>query len=223
MKNLILPLLFICMVVIISCKPATQEEVEEPIPASDMYVTFIQHPVDTFDTWKPFFDDHDSFRVSYGLTNPTVGRDMQDPDMVYIFLRADDVQRAKEFTQLPDLKAVMDSAGVVAAPEISHIHVIRFDSTVNMKDRMLVVHRVKDFDAWLKVYDEETRATRKEHGLVDRGLGRGVDDPNLVYINFGVADMEKAKARATSEDLKNIMMGAGVEGEPKAYWYTVVE
>lgn len=218
-----LPLLFICMVLVISCKPATQEQTEEPLPTSDFHVTFIKHQVDSFDAWKPYFDDHDSVRMAYGLTHPTVGRDVQDPDMVYIFLRSGDVQRAKEFTQLPDLKSVMDSAGVVSAPEISHIHVIRFDSTITDKDRLLVVHRVKDYDAWLKVYDEETRATRAEHGLVDRGLGRGVDDPNMVYINFAVKDKDKAMARANSDELKNLMMGAGVEGQPMAYWYTVTE
>jgi hypothetical protein len=33
----------------------------------------------------------------------------------------------------------------------------------------MVTHR-KDFDAWLKVYDEEGTIKRMEEGLIDRGL-----------------------------------------------------
>ncbi|MBK8585427.1 MAG: cyclase [Bacteroidetes bacterium] len=88
---------------------------------------------------------------------------------------------------------------------------------------MIINHKVKDFDAWLKVYDGEGVATRAEEGMVDVLLARGIDDPNIVYIVFDITDMEKAKAALSSESKKNLMMSAGVEGAPKMDFYTTAE
>ena len=85
---------------------------------------------------------------------------------------------------------------------------------IDTKDRVMVTHRVKDFDAWVKVYDGEGKPTRASEGMVDRVLARGIDDPNIVHIVFAVTDMAKAKAAITSEAKKNLMMSAGVEGAP---------
>jgi len=208
----------------LACKQAPKEEVMEPIPTSDFNVVLIQHPVSDFDAWKPHYMAHDSVRQAYGLHHMTLGRGVEDPNMVLIALRADDVQKAKEFAIMPELKTVMDSAGVTGPPTIQYMHSVRFDSaTVNMKDRVVVTHRAKDYDAFLKVFDGEGRKTRMEHGLVDRGLARGVDDPNTVHIVFAVTDMEKAKARFNSEELKALMAEAGMEGAPTVFWYTVVD
>jgi len=221
MKKFILPLAVLAFLFTISCKPAPKEEAMEPIPAADFNVVLIQHPVKDFDMWRPLYLGHDSVRMAYGLHQSTLGRGVEDPNTVFIALRSDDVARAKEFAAMPDLKTVMDSAGVTGPPMIHYVHVIRFDSTtIGMKDRVNVMAKVKDFDTFLKVFDGEGRKTRMEHGLVDRALGRGVDDPNTVYIGFAVTDAEKAKARFTSEELKKLMSESGVEGSPTFLWYT---
>lgn len=225
MKNLFLPLVLCTVLFFISCKPAGNGEMaEEPIPASDFNAVIVRHTVDSFESWRMHYDNHDSVRQAYGLEHMTLGRSWDDPNNVLVAMRASDVQRAKDFTMMPELKAVMDSAGVVGPPNITFIKSIRFDSTTNAtKDRVIIAHRVKDFDTWLKAYDSETRKTRMEHGFTDRGLARGIDDPNMVYVIFAVTDREKAKARASSEELKKLMMDAGVEGAPEVFWYTVVD
>jgi len=223
MKNLFPIVALIAIVTFFSCKPAAKEEAEEPIPSSDFKIVLIKHAVDSFERWLPHYEAHDSMRMAYGLEHGLLGRGMEDPDMVLIVLNASDMDRAKEFIAMPELKTVMDTAGVVSAPQIDYIHVIRFDSTADLTDRVLISHKVKDFDAWLKVYDAEGRKVRASHGLVDRALGRGIDDPNMVYIALGVTDMEKAKARSSSEELKGIMTEAGVVGPPEAFWYKVVD
>lgn len=196
----------------------------EPISNADFNVVLILHPVKDFDMWKPHYMAHDSVRQAYGMRHMTLGRGVDDPNMVLIALRADNVEKAKEFIMMPELKTVMDSAGVTGPPTFHYMHTVRFDTpTDTLKDRVIIWHRVKDFDTWLKVFDNEGRKTRMEHGLVDRGLARGIDDPNMVYIVFGVTDMEKAKTRSSSEELKGIMAEAGVEGPPEAFWYKVVD
>ena len=79
---------------------------------------------------------------------------------------------------------------------------------------MIVTHKVKDFDAWLKVYNGEGTAARESQGMVDVALGRGIDDPSVVHIVFDITDMAKAKAAIVSPEKKKLMMSAGVIGEP---------
>ena len=110
------------------------------------------------------------------------------------------------------------------APTFSYIDVVRNDDTkIDQKERLMVVHKVKNYNAWLKVYDGEGKETRAANGLIDRGLGRGVNDSNMVYIVFAITDMAKAKARLSSPELKKIMTDAGVEGAPKSFFYRIVE
>jgi hypothetical protein len=85
----------------------------------------------------------------------------------------------------------------------------------------MIKHKVKDFDAWLKVFDNEGMDARKSFGIIDRGLARGVDDPNMVYIVFAVENWEKANARFNSEELKKLMTEAGVEGSPTIIRYNI--
>lgn len=84
-----------------------------------------------------------------------------------------------------------------------YVDVVRFEeSPAENKDRLRVGHKVKDFDAWLKVYDAEGKETRAENGLVDRAISRNIDDPNIIYVTFAISDLAKAKARLADPALK---------------------
>ncbi len=200
----------------------TTAAIQTPVKptVNPMYVVVVQHSVKSFEKWKPLFDADDSVRKSIGLKVLGVGRGLDNPNMLYVMMRADDVQKAKDFTQSPKLKETMQKAGVTGAPVISFLTVVRDDSSaIPQKERIFVKHHVKDFDAWLKVYDAEGKETRAANGLIDRGLARGVDDPNMVYILFAVSDMKKAKARLNSPELEKVMTDAGVDSKPEAHFY----
>jgi hypothetical protein len=118
----------------------------------------------------------------------------------------------------------MQKAGVTGPPTFAFVDVLRNDTTdIPQNTRVMVTHRVKDFATFLKVYDGEGIAARASHGIVDRGLGRDIDDPNMVYLVFAITDMYKAKARMQSEELKKIMGEAGVEGTPQFFFYNLDE
>ena len=151
-------------------------------------------------------------------------RGADNTNQVMIIEKIDDVQKAKDFTTSPTLKEAMQKAGVTSAPEFSYYDVVRNDdSKIDTKSRVMITHKVKDFDAWLKVYDGEGMATRAEEGMVDRVIARGVDDPNMVHIVFAITDMAKAKAAIASETKKKLMMSAGVDGPPTIEFYTMAE
>ena len=213
--------------VLLSCLSCTsggkdQAAEETPIPAASYKAIMVQHPVASYAAWKPVYMAHDSMREAFGITRYVVGRGTVDTNMIFVVNKISDLAKAKEFAAHPDLKMAMEKAGVTGPPTFSYLDVIRDEnSEIPQKERLMVSHRVKDFDAWLKVYDAEGRTKRAEYGLLDRVLARGADDPNMVYIVFAVTDAAKAKARTESEELKKLMTDAGVEGPPQAFFYTL--
>lgn len=184
----------------------------------------IKHKVADYDKWRKEYDAHDSIRMAYGISHYMIGRGIDDANMIIVIDKINDVPKAKEFSVLPDLKEKMKKAGVISKPEFTYYDVIRNDTTkIDQKDRLMVTHRVKDFDAWLKVYDAEGTAKRLEEGFIDRGLARSIDDPNMVAIVFAITDMKKAKENIKSEAKKKLMMDAGVVGAPDMFFYKIVE
>ena len=227
-------LVIVFTVVFFSCKNNKAEKVEEVSTmeevdtASTAFMPFkvivIKHDVADYNKWRLAYDAHDSVRMTYGISHFVIGRGMDNPNTIMVIDKMDDVNKAKDFSMLPSLKDAMKKAGVLNTPKFGFYEVIRNDdSKINLKDRLMVTHRVKDFDAWLKVYDEEGIVKRMEGGLIDRGMARNIDDPNIVTLVFAISDIDKAKALIKSEEQKKVMMDAGVEGVPEMFFYKLVE
>lgn len=197
---------------------ATQPEAFKPFDLVE-----VAHTVKDYNKWRPAFDLDSVNRKASGLTYLTVGREIDKPNNLLVVLQAADIQKSKEFAASPHLKDVMSKNGVVSKPEIGYYHFIRFNADAKEKTWVVVNHKVKDFDAWLKVFDAEGTAARAEQGLYDAALARGVDDPNIVQIVFDVKDISKAKASIASEEKKKLMASAGVEGVPSIKFYKSTE
>ena len=195
-----------------------------PLAFTPFKIMIVKHAVANFDKWRTVYLAHDSMRMAYGITHYRFGRGMDDSNMVVVFDKVADIQKAKDFAMLPNLKDAMQKAGVKGKPDFSNADVVwNDDSPIDQTERVLVSHTVKDFDAWKKVFDAEGKTKRLENGLIDRGLARGVEDPNMVYIVFAVSDMAKAKARINSEELRKLMTDAGVTGPPQIFFYKLAE
>ena len=82
---------------------------------------------------------------------------------------------------------------------------------------MLVRHKVADFAKWKPVYDAHASA-RQSAGLKEEHLLRNADDPNEVILLFSAQDLNKAKAFAASDDLRQAMQKAGVSDKPDVYF-----
>ena len=83
--------------------------------------------------------------------------------------------------------------------------------------RMFVRHKVRDYTAWRKVYDEFD-ATRSRAGVRGHAVYCDVDDVNDVTAWHDFDDLEAAKALASSKELKSAMKNAGVVGPP-TIWF----
>jgi hypothetical protein len=233
------PWLTICLAVaLFSCNNDTEQK-EEPkktgdsvetkttVPVPAAFVPFdvaeISHTVKDYSKWRPFFDADSVNRKASGMENIVVGRGMDNANNILIALKVADVAKAKAFSTDPKLKEVMGKAGVVSKPDVELFHVLRFNADSKEKQWVLVTHKVKDFDAWLKVFDAEGTATRATYGLTDVVLARGIDDPSIVHLVFDITDLAKAKARISDPALKKLMTDAGVTGAPVIKFYTTAD
>jgi hypothetical protein len=201
----------------------TTPETVTPAPAKPGNVMIVQHKVANYAKWKPAYEAHDSARLANGLKSYILGRGINDSNMVVIIMKMDDANKAKEFAGSADLKQVMQKAGVMGKPTIQFLDVVMNDtSALAETKRLMITHKVKDWDAWKKEFDDHKPA-RVAAGLIDRGLGYSVGDNHSVSIVLAVTDMDKAKAFINSKDLKDKMMKGGVEGPPTYFFYNIVQ
>ena len=121
-------------------------------------VAEIAHTVKDYSRWKIGFDEDSNARKASGLELLVIGRNTANPNDLFIVLQASDVQKAKDFAANPRLKEVMEKHGVISRPAINYFHVIRFNPNSKEKQWVIVNHKVKDFDAWVKVFDAEGTA-----------------------------------------------------------------
>ena len=84
---------------------------------------------------------------------------------------------------------------------------------------VMVRHKVRDYDAWKQVFDSG-EASRQAAGSKGSHLFRGADDPNEVVIThtWDDARIDEAKAMLASDDLRKVMLEAGVFDQPDVYF-----
>ena len=82
---------------------------------------------------------------------------------------------------------------------------------------MIIHHKVKDFAAWKPIYDAH-ELKRIDAGLSNGRVFQSVDDANDLVILFDMADAQRARDFAASEDMRTTMAGGGVLGPPTLHF-----
>ena len=192
-------------------------------PSGPSSIMLIRHKVTDYAKWKTGYDSHDSNRLANGLHNYVIARGTEDPNTVLVAVRMDDVEKAKAFSTSQDLKDRMKQLGVTGTPVVDFLESVMNDTTaIEATIRVMVRSKVKDWDAWKKSFDGHKQA-RMDAGLTDRVISYTVGDNHNVTLVFAAADMEKAKTFMNSQDLKDRMKEAGVEGPPDIFFYKIVQ
>jgi hypothetical protein len=187
-------------------------------------VVLVQHKVKNFGKAETEYFNRDSLRNTYGITHYVIGRDAKDSNTVFVIDKIQDVEKAKSFYALPGAKETMKKAGVMSPPGFTFAEFVTGnDNPIQFLDGMAITHHVKDFGTWMKAFDAEGDSVRRANGLITRGIARNLYDSNTVSILFEVSDMAKAKARASSPELKKIMTDAGVDSPPTTRWYKLIK
>jgi hypothetical protein len=83
-----------------------------------MPMIIVRHKVKDYAAWKKVFDADKPNQTAAGLSNARLFRSDGDASEVVILMDAASVDKAKMFAASPDLKAAMQSAGVVDQPTV---------------------------------------------------------------------------------------------------------
>ena len=81
--------------------------------------------------------------------------------------------------------------------------------------RMFVRHKVNDYAAWRKAYDD---FDRQSLGATAHAVYQNPDDPNDVTVTHDFDTPATAKAFADSNELRTVMGQAGVVGQPDIWF-----
>lgn len=198
----------------------TVEKVNTIVTTPELMM-MVKHKVKDYATFKTVYDGHDSARLANGLHSYVIGRGMDDSMMVLVALKADNLEKAKAFSKDAGLKAAMQKAGAVGAPEISFINAV-WQDTVNVGSipRVITSFTVKDFDVAKKAF-EEGRQERIDNGVADRQYGHEADGNHKVSMVTALNDVDKAKAYWASDAVKKRIEAGGLTTEPKRFIFNI--
>jgi hypothetical protein len=82
---------------------------------------------------------------------------------------------------------------------------------------MIIHHLVRDYSAWRSGYDSH-EPSRVAAGITNGRVYRKAEDSNDLVLLFDIADVAKARAWTTGEDLKSTMQKVGVVGAPSIHF-----
>ncbi len=81
----------------------------------------------------------------------------------------------------------------------------------------LVRHPVEDFDRWKRGFDAH-EPERRAASIVGHHINVAADDPNHVTLFLPLTDLDRAKAFAASDDLRQYTQSIGVTAPPEITW-----
>jgi hypothetical protein len=84
-----------------------------------MYTVILNHRVKDFDFWKKHYDADLPRRDAAGLRQLKLGLKSDDPSNVFIIWEASNPDGIQKMVKDPDLKRVMQDAGVISEPEVT--------------------------------------------------------------------------------------------------------
>lgn len=180
----------------------------------------VSHTVADFDTWKAAFDADEEARRAAGIVGHHINRGDDEPNALSVYLAVTDLDKARAFSSSDDLRAAMEAAGVISAPEVNWMTPVR-ESIVwdrNLPAFMLS-HRVADFDRWLEGYDGADEL-RRSKGIIGHAANRSMDDPSVAVVYHQAESFDALQAFLGDPALKAVMEAAGVVSEPEVSFHT---
>jgi quinol monooxygenase YgiN len=169
------------------------------------------HEVADWDAWRSTFDSHEDSRKAAGFLEHHLGRGLENPNLVSVYLEATDLAKAKAFST--SLKGV--SSAIWMRPVEQHI----------VRDRevpsLMISHKVSNFDSWLKVYKgSAANALRKKAGIIGEAASQSLDDPHTAIVYHQAESFDALKSFVANPELKKIMEEGGVVGAPQVSYLT---
>jgi hypothetical protein len=84
---------------------------------------------------------------------------------------------------------------------------------------IVVLHRVRDYAAWRRVYDGAGASIQQAGGVTAHSVYRAKDDPNNILVLHSFGTMAEAEAFTSNPALRAAMEQGGVEGAPRIEFF----
>jgi heme-degrading monooxygenase HmoA len=78
----------------------------------------VRHKVEDFDKWYAVFSSHAAAQQDSGLVDLQLSRDVRDANIVVVFFRIADMEKAHAFTHSKEAEQAKDDSGVIGEPEV---------------------------------------------------------------------------------------------------------
>lgn len=188
------------------------------IPArADAVRVFVRHEVADYAAWRKVYDGFQTTQRQMGVTAQSVYQSTDDPDDITVLHDFASEDKAQAFLASDALKSSMQSAGVKGKPQIWITKAAPGASGKPGAVRMFIQHEVADYARWRQVYDQFQK-TAVGMGVVASAVYQVSNNPDNIVAYHDFASVDKAKAFATSAELKAAMKSAGVKTLP-LIWY----
>jgi heme-degrading monooxygenase HmoA len=86
-----------------------------------MSYLLVKHTVKDYATWKTAYDGHAATRKAAGSKGARVLRGSENPNEIVVITEWDDLKKARQFGQSPDLREAMERAGVIGQPSVTFL------------------------------------------------------------------------------------------------------
>lgn len=93
-----------------------------------MAYLIVKHTVEDYGKWKPFFDQHSGARKAAGSKGAQLFRSGDNPNEITLLFEWDSIENARKFSESPDLREVMQKAGVLGPPTLSFLNEVERQS-----------------------------------------------------------------------------------------------
>ena len=90
-----------------------------------MVTMIISHEVKNYADFKKVFDDDAASRTKNGIEIKGVYQDAENANHVTVVSEAVSAEAAKAFSQNPELKTIMEKAGITSKPEIKILNKVQ--------------------------------------------------------------------------------------------------
>lgn len=90
-----------------------------------MITAILTHEVKNFQNWKKAFDADSSNRSAFNIRVKNLFQSADDENMVTIIAEASSPEDVKKFIESPELRRVMENAGVISRPEVKILTEVR--------------------------------------------------------------------------------------------------
>jgi hypothetical protein len=153
-----------------------------------------------------------------GILGHHLNRGADDPNMIYAYFPATDVDKLKAFLDSPNLADAMKKAGVESTPTMMLMKPMSTDFTPGESHPGIIVkHAVEDYDRWRAGYDAFDDY-RRQAGIVGHAVNQEIGNPNQVIVYHQAKDLATLRAFVESNELKEKMQEAGVASAPEIHF-----